>query len=85
MRYCVIGEQAVNAFMEPVVSLDLDLAVATDDLAQAERLLRTHYRMDRLPHGVNVSAAGSDLRVQLQTHPATPASWRELPSATSLD
>ena len=27
VRYCVIGGQGVNAFVEPVVSLDLDLAV----------------------------------------------------------
>ena len=69
VRYCVIGGQAVNAFVEPVVSLDLDLAVATDDLAQAERLLRTHYRVALFPHSVHVSAPGSDLRVQLQTDP----------------
>ena len=26
-RYCVIGGQAVNAYAEPVVSLDLDLGI----------------------------------------------------------
>ena len=31
VRYCVIGGQAVNAYAEPVVSLDLDLAVEGDD------------------------------------------------------
>lgn len=67
IRYCVIGGQAVNAFVEPVVSLDLDLAVATDDLARAESRLRGEFRVERFPHSVNVSAADSDLRVQLQT------------------
>ncbi len=28
-EYCLIGGLAVNAYVEPVVSLDLDLAVAT--------------------------------------------------------
>ena len=28
IRYCVIGGQAVNAYVAPVVSLDLDLVVA---------------------------------------------------------
>jgi len=36
VRYCVIGGQGVNAYVEPVVSLDLDLAVATAHLAKAE-------------------------------------------------
>ena len=69
VKYCVIGGQAVNAFVEPVVSLDLDLAVATADVASAEDLLRRHFRVERLPHSVNVSMSGSDLRVQLQTDP----------------
>ena len=69
VKYCVTGGQAVNAFVEPVVSLDLDLAVATEDVASAEELLRKHYRVERFPHRVNVSASGSDLRVQLQTDP----------------
>lgn len=69
VRYCVIGGQGVNAFVEPVVSLDLDLAVATADLAAAEELLRKHFRVERFAHSVNVSTTGSDLRVQLQTDP----------------
>jgi hypothetical protein len=66
IRYCVIGGQAVNAYAEPVVSLDLDLAVATSDLERAEAVLGGHFRVERFAHSVNVSAAGSDLRVQLQ-------------------
>ncbi len=69
VRYCVIGGQAVNAFVEPVVSLDLDLAVATADVAAAEEMLRRHFRVERFLHSVNVSMPGSDLRVQLQTDP----------------
>jgi hypothetical protein len=69
VKYCVIGGQAVNAFVEPVVSLDLHLAVATANVSSAEELLARHFRMERLPHSVNVSMPGSDLRVQLQTDP----------------
>jgi hypothetical protein len=69
VRYCVIGGQAVNAFVEPVVSLDLDLAVAAADVAAAEEMLRGHFRVERFPHSVNVSMPGSDLRVQLRTDP----------------
>jgi hypothetical protein len=66
-RYCVIGGQAVNAYVEPVVSLDLDIAVATEDLDAAESLLRGRFKVARFPHSVDVSLADSDLRVQLQT------------------
>jgi hypothetical protein len=69
VRYCVIGGQAVNAYVEPLVSLDLDIAVATEDLDATEALLRERFKVTRFPHSVNVSLAGSDLRVQLQTDP----------------
>ena len=69
VRYCVIDGQGVNAYVEPVVSLDLDVAVATEDLADAEALLRERYKVTRFAHSVNVSLSDSDLRVQLQTDP----------------
>lgn len=65
--YCVVGGQAVNAYVEPLVSLDLDLAVATRQLAQVESLLAGHYRVVSFPHSLNVTMPGSDLRVQIQT------------------
>lgn len=69
VRYCVIGGQAVNAYVEPVVSLDLDLAIAAGDLARAEALLREEFEVARFPPSLNISAPGSDVRVQLQTDP----------------
>jgi hypothetical protein len=68
-RYCVIGGQAVNAYVEPVVSLDLDIAVAATDLPSVEAALAREFRVERFAHSVNVSATGSDLRAQLQTDP----------------
>jgi hypothetical protein len=69
IRYCVVGGQAVNAYAEPVVSLDLDLVIAVDQLPQAEELLREAFTVERFTHSLNVSAPGSDLRVQIQTDP----------------
>ena len=69
IRYCVVGGQAVNAYAEPVVSLDLDVAIAADQLAQVETLLRQAFIVERFPHSLNVSLPGSDLRVQIQTDP----------------
>ncbi|MBM4033079.1 MAG: hypothetical protein FJ291_15030 [Planctomycetes bacterium] len=67
-EYCIIGGLAVNAYAEPVVSLDLDLVVALGRLeevcaAAAARGLKVR----RFEHSVNLSGGGSDLRIQLQT------------------
>ncbi len=69
IRYCVVGGQAVNAYVEPLVSLDLDLAVAGDQLEEIERLAGNDLRIERFPHSLNLSKAGSDLRVQIQLDP----------------
>ena len=66
--YCVVGGLAVNAYAEPVVSLDLDVIVATDDVgkvssAAAERKLEVQH----FPPSINLSSRRSDLRIQLQT------------------
>ncbi len=66
IRYCVVDGQAVNAYADPVVSLDLDLAVAVDDLARTEARLAAVFSLERHPHSLNVADAGSNLRVQIQ-------------------
>jgi hypothetical protein len=67
--YCVIGGQAVNTYVEPLVSLDLDLVVAVDQLPRVEALLRSRFQVKTFAHSLNVSLSGSDLRVQIQTDP----------------
>lgn len=67
VRFCVIGGQAVNAYVEPLVSLDLDLAVAVDQLEKVEALLEEHFSVKHFPHSLNVSIPDSDLRAQIQT------------------
>ena len=69
IRYCVIGGQGVNAYAEPLVSLDLDLVVAVDQMDEAARLLESRFTVERFPHSLNIAAAGSNLRVQVQTDP----------------
>jgi hypothetical protein len=69
IRYCVVGGQAVNAYVEPLVSLDLDLAVAVDHLPALQALLRGPYQVEPFPHSLNITARGSDLRVQIQLDP----------------
>lgn len=69
IRYCIIGGQAVNAYAEPVVSLDLDIVVAAGQLPIVEELLGKEFTVVKHAHSLNVSAYGSDLRVQIQTDP----------------
>lgn len=69
IRYCVLGGQGVNAYAEPVVSLDLDIVIAVDQLPKVEQLLGQEFSIERFPHSLNVSASGSDLRVQIRTDP----------------
>jgi hypothetical protein len=69
IRYCVIGGQGVNAYVEPLVSLDLDLVIAVDQLPSVESLLSARYELVRFPHSLNLAAAGSNLRVQIRTDP----------------
>jgi hypothetical protein len=69
VRYCIVGGQAVNAYAEPVVSLDLDIVVAKDQLPIAEELLKKMFIVEKHEHSINVTAYGSDLRVQIQIDP----------------
>jgi hypothetical protein len=69
ISYCIVGDHGANAYAEPLVSLDLDVAVATDDLDRIERLLSERFQVEQFPDSINVNAAGSQLRVQIQTDP----------------
>lgn len=65
--YCLIGGLAVNAFAEPVVSLDLDMVIS---LAKKERLIeecRPAFKITDFPYSVNLDHPKSDLRIQIQT------------------
>ncbi|MBI2170395.1 MAG: hypothetical protein HYU28_12995, partial [Actinobacteria bacterium] len=68
-HFCVVGGQAVNAYVDPVVSLDVDLVIALSDLERLEPVLAERFSVEHFPHSMTVSLAGSDLRVQIQTDP----------------
>lgn len=70
IRYCVIGGQGVNAYVEPLVSLDLDLVIAADQLDQVAAFLESSkFQIKRFAHSLNVTLPGSSLRLQIQTDP----------------
>ena len=70
ISYCVIGGLAVNAYADPVVSLDLDIVLASDALqgfcgaAELRGFVVEHFT-----NSTNLKSPNSDLRVQLQTDP----------------
>ncbi|MCX6375599.1 MAG: hypothetical protein NTU88_06125 [Armatimonadetes bacterium] len=66
--YCVIGGLAVNAYAEPVVSLDLDVVVIAGqvDLICA-KVREQGLKVEQFPHSINLTSAQSELRIQLQT------------------
>jgi len=67
-RYCLIGGLAVNAYVEPVVSLDLDIVVAVEDLETVSKAAEErNFRVEHFQHSVNLTGKASDLRIQLQT------------------
>ena len=65
--YCVVGGLAVNAYAEPVVSLDLDIVVAATDLETVCKAVAKHFTIERFAHSINLTSSKSDLRIQLQT------------------
>ena len=68
--YCVIGGLAVNAYVEPVVSLDLDVVVITRDIEKiCGKASKKGLKIERYEHSINLSSSESDLRIQLQIDP----------------
>jgi hypothetical protein len=66
IRYCVVGGQAVNAYVDPLVSLDLDLALAGGELDRILDRFGYEFVVERFPHSLNLASRDSRLRVQIQ-------------------
>ncbi|MBI5585411.1 MAG: nucleotidyl transferase AbiEii/AbiGii toxin family protein [Deltaproteobacteria bacterium] len=68
--YCLIGGLAVNAYVEPVVSLDIDLVVTVEKLQEVGTVAQSRgLEVRPFEHSLNLSSPLSDLRIQLQTDP----------------
>jgi hypothetical protein len=62
--FCLIGGLAVNHYVEPVVTLDADFAVAGHTQA-AQALRERGFKVEEHPHLLNAQLPGSRLRVQV--------------------
>ena len=65
--YCVIGGLGVNAYVEPVVSLDLDIVVAASELEKLKKAAINEFEVKEFTHSINLYNPDSDLRIQIQT------------------
>jgi hypothetical protein len=69
-RYCLIGGLAVNAYVDPVVSLDVDIVIAAENVETASIAAKARgLKVESFERSVNISSPRSDLRIQLQTDP----------------
>lgn len=67
VKFCAIGGLAVNAYAEPVVSLDLDVIIVNEKIEELLPKLKKHFKVENFVNRINVSEKGSDLRIQIQT------------------
>lgn len=68
--YCAVGGLAVNAYVEPVVSLDLDIVAAVANVGAICRAAKGRgLKVEEFEHSVNITSESSDLRIQIQTDP----------------
>jgi len=66
--WCLIGGLAVNCYVEPVYTVDVDLVVAAANLEQIGRELKAAgFRVKRFQHSMNAQRPGSKLNVQFTT------------------
>ena len=66
--YSLIGDSAVNCYVEPVYTLDADLVVIAASLPELTAHLEAQgFKTDVHEHSVNALAPGSQLRIQFTT------------------
>jgi len=66
ISYCAIGGLAVNAYAEPVASLDLDLVLTIEDTEKLLNHIKNVFIIEKFKHSINLKHTDSDLRIQLQ-------------------
>ena len=65
--YAVVGGLAVNAYVEPLVSLDLDIVVVTKNINEiCHKAEERGFSIETFPHSINLNTPRSNLRIQIQ-------------------
>jgi len=66
--WCLIGGLAVNCYVEPVYTVDVDVVVVAANLEQIGRELEAAgFRLKRFEHSMNAQRRSSELNVQFTT------------------
>jgi hypothetical protein len=66
--WCLIGGLAVNCFVEPVYTTDVDIVVVAKNLEQIEEELKgAGFRVKRFEHSMNAQRPRSKLNIQFIT------------------
>lgn len=69
-RCCLIGGLAVNAYVDPVVSLDVDIVIAAEKVELTSVAAKARgLKVEQFERSVNIGSPDSDLQIQLQTDP----------------
>lgn len=66
IAYCVIGGFGVNAYAEPLVSLDLDIIIELEKSELFLCKLKKHYTVKESNNHINITDKNSALRIQIQ-------------------
>lgn len=65
--YCAIGDVALNACCEPILTLDSDCVISIKDLERLKNILKKEgFKFKSHPHTWEVKINNSDLRIQIQ-------------------
>ena len=67
LSFCVIGGLGVNAYAEPLVSLDLDVVIIAEKIKTLIPVLKKKFKVEVFIHSINISHKNSALRIQIQT------------------
>lgn len=65
--YCVIGGIAINAYCEPIVTLDFDCVIISEEIENLRRILKEKgFKVKRYPFTLEVTSPYSDIRIHIQ-------------------
>jgi hypothetical protein len=68
--WCLIGGLAVNCYVEPVYTIDVDLVVVAKNLSQIQTDLETaKFHVQKFEHSINAQRPASKLNIQFTTDP----------------
>ena len=67
INYCVIEGVGLNAYCEPILTLDFDCVILKEKIEELKKVLKEKdFKLRSHPHTIEVSKKGSDLKIQIQ-------------------